>query len=79
MNPNEWTKTLPVIDGFYWYRERGEKPQIIEWDNDMQWLLTTGSDIPWGLDMFARIEGEFWSQQLFPPQTLQFNPTQTKP
>jgi hypothetical protein len=62
-----WTSTRPKEEGFYWYREPGSPPEVILWDHEMQWVRTAGNDIPWGDDMSAKIEGEFWPEKLTPP------------
>lgn len=67
MSEPTWTSSRPTANGFYWYREKGEDPQIIEWDNDLQWLMFTGSDIASGDDTGYPIAGEFWSEPLQPP------------
>jgi hypothetical protein len=64
-----WSRALPTLEGFYWYREEGSKPEVIFWEHDMQWVRTAGSDIPMGADMTHKIEGEFWSEMLNPPNT----------
>jgi hypothetical protein len=62
-----WTKELPTQDGYYWYREDGEAPIVIEWEQSMQWVMRTGTDIMIGHDMTSKIDGEFWSERLSPP------------
>lgn len=67
MSEPAWTSSRPTADGFYWYRENGEAPQVIEWDNAMQWLMYAGSEIPSADDTGYPIDGEFWSEPLQPP------------
>lgn len=67
MSEGSWTSSRPTVSGFYWYRETGEAPQVIEWDNDLQWVRFTGSDIACGDALQNPIEGEFWSEPVMPP------------
>lgn len=62
-----WTHDLPTVSGFYWYHEQPSAPEVIEWDNDMQWLCTPGSDICIGPDTNHPITGKFWPIPLTPP------------
>jgi hypothetical protein len=63
-----WTKELPKKSGWYWYRESYDSyHMIVEWDEDMQWFMSCGNDIPVGNDMQHKITGEFWPVELLPP------------
>lgn len=66
-NPAQWTTNLPTESGFYWFKDAYERLKIVEWDQDMQWLLTTGNEIPWGERVNVKITGEFWPIKLTPP------------
>lgn len=63
-----WTRNLPKEEGFYWYREKGSVPEVVFWEQDMQWVMKAGTDVPMGADMAHKIEGEFWSVAVFPPK-----------
>jgi hypothetical protein len=62
-----WTKERPTEPGFYWYREEDEEPQVVAWNEEMQWAERTGSSIPLFAYIEGRLEGEFWSEKLCPP------------
>lgn len=62
-----WTREMPKVDGFYWYREDDLFAVVVEVDTDMGWIYFTYSDIPAGPDMSRKINGEFWSEKLTPP------------
>ena len=66
MNEGRWTRELPTVEGFYWYRDDNE-PQVVLWEQDMQWVRIAGNSIPLGNDMTRKITGEFWSVPLIPP------------
>lgn len=62
-----WTREMPKVNGFYWYRESGSIPFVVEVDTEMGWIYFMYSDLPAGPDMSRKIDGEFWSERLIPP------------
>jgi hypothetical protein len=67
MIEGHWTRELPTVEGFYWYRESWAAPEVVLWEQDMQWVRLAGGDVPLGNDMPYKITGEFWSVPLSPP------------
>lgn len=59
-----WTRELPPVDGFYWYREApGHYSQIVEMDDgdvlyEGDWYFKRNT---------SKLSGEFWSEPLTPP------------
>jgi hypothetical protein len=60
-----WTKEKPTKDGFYWYRDEGEEPEVIEWDSYLGWVITCGNGNL--REEEGEIKGEFWSHEITPP------------
>lgn len=63
-----WTKDRPTESGFYWYREKGDLVEVVEWDLEFQCIQVVGCDVPWGDDFGCKIEGEFWPERLEVPE-----------
>lgn len=70
METPQWTKDRPAESGYYWYREDGSEPEIIEWAADMQWVMRTGSDIMLADGHSHGIDGEFWPEAIRLPNAI---------
>ena len=82
METPQWTKDRPAESGFYWYRESGDDPEVIEWDAHPKSVSRTGSDVAlcdhdagygWNID------GEFWPEAIRPPNATADLPPNGQP
>ncbi len=65
-----WTTQYPREAGFYWWKNGGHAPQVVEvyWSAyDAWWVLFTGTDEAQSAETGG---GEFWSERLTAPEVL---------
>lgn len=67
MEMPQWTKDRPVESGFYWYREEGGSPEVVEWSQEQEVVMRPGDDRMIGDGYFTTIDGEFWPEAIRQP------------
>ena len=62
----KWTKERPTKDGYYWHKDEDGRILILEWDENMEWGMETGSDIMWTYEGWGQelADGWWWPEEI---------------